>query len=371
MIDRRLLKNFDYPLFFLTLLITSIGLAMIYSASYYRGQFLTFSGHGHPFRQQLTWVALGFISLLVVIMVNYQKIMKYAYLLYGLNILLLILVLIIGPVARGAQRWIDLGFISFQPSELMKVTFILALAYYLKDRSQEIKNIRGLLVPFTLALFPFILIIKQPDLGTASILFPILFVTLYLAGAKLRHLVAIVLIGVLVVAPLSYHYLLRDYQRARLSVFFNPDLDPLGSGYSLRQSKIAIGSGQLWGRGWLGGSQTRLRFLTAQYTDFIFSVAGEEWGFMGASFLLLLYLALLSRGMNIALRAKDSCGALLAAGLTVMLGSHIFINVGMTMGMVPVTGLPLPLMSHGGSFLLITMISLGLLLNINMRRFMF
>lgn len=371
MIDRRLLKNFDYFLFFLTLLITSIGIAMIYSASYYRGQFLSFSGPGHPFRQQLIWAALGLISLLIVITVNYQTIMKYAYLLYGLNILLLILVLIIGSVARGAQRWISLGFFSFQPSELMKVTVLLALVCYLRDRSQEVKRVRGLLIPLGLALFPFILIIKQPDLGTAFILLPTLLVVLYLAGAKVRHLAAIVLIGVLVIAPLAYHFLLRDYQKERLSVFLNPGLDPLGAGYSLRQSKIAIGSGRFWGRGWLDGSQTHLRFLTAQYTDFIFSVIGEEWGFLGASLLLLLYLALLSRGMSVALRAKDGDGALLAAGLTTIIGLHVFINVGMTMGMVPVTGLPLPLVSYGGSSLLVTMLSLGLLLNINMRRFMF
>ncbi len=370
MIDRRLLKNFDYLLFFLTLLITSIGIAMIYSASYYQGRLLSFSGLNYPYRQ-LIWAVIALISLLIVITVNYRTIMKYAYLLYGLNILLLILVSVFGPVSRGSQRWINLGFFSFQPSELIKITAVLALVYYLRDRNREIKKVRGLLVPFGLVLFPFVLIIKQPDLGTAFTLLPILFVVLYIAGAKLRHLAAVVLVGVLIIAPLTYNFVLKDYQKGRLRVFLNPDLDPLGSAYSLNQSKIAIGSGGFWGKGWLNGSQTHLQFLTAQYTDFIFPVVGEEWGFVGASLLLLLYLTLLGRGMGIALRTKDSSGALLAAGLTTMIGFHIFINVGMTMGMMPVTGLPLPLMSYGGSSLLVTMLSIGLLLNVNMRRFMF
>ncbi|NOX96529.1 MAG: rod shape-determining protein RodA [Nitrospirae bacterium] len=370
MIDRRLLKNFDYILFLLTLLITLIGIAMIYSASYYRGQLFSSAGVSYPLRQ-LIWAAIGLFSLLAVIMIDYQKLMKYAYHLYGLNILLLILVFIFGTVSRGSQRWINLGFFSFQPSELIKITVILALACYLRDRKREIKRVRKLLVPFGLVLFPFILIIKQPDLGTAFILLPILLIMLYLAGAKPRHLAVIVLIGVLIVAPLTYHFVLKDYQKGRLKVFLNPDLDPLGVAYSLNQSKIAIGSGQFWGKGWLNGSQTHLQFLTAQYTDFIFPVVGEEWGFVGSSFLLLLYFFLLSRGVAIALRAKDSSGALLAAGLTMMISLHIFINIGMTMGMLPITGLPLPLMSYGGSSLLVTMLSVGLLLNINMRRFMF
>lgn len=369
MIDRRLLKNFDYLLFLLALLIISIGIAMIYSASYYRGQPF-FSGLSYPFRQ-LIWAALGLIFLLAVITVNYQTIIKYAYLLYGLNILFLILLFVFGPVHRGTQRWFSLGFFSFQPSELMKITVILALVSYLRNRDQEIKRVRGLLVPFGLVLLPFALISRQPDLGTAFTLLPVLLVVLYVAGARPRHLAAVVLIGALIVAPLSYHFLLRDYQKERLQVFLNPDLDPLGSAYSLNQSKIAIGSGQFWGKGWLGGTQTHLRFLTTQYTDFIFSVMGEEWGFAGSSLLLLLYLALLGRGIGIALRIKDSSGALLAASLTAMIGGHIFINIGMTMGMVPVTGLPLPFMSYGGSSLVVTMFSIGLLLNINMRRFMF
>jgi len=343
---------------------------MIYSASYYHGHLLSSAGLSYPFRQFI-WAAIGLVALLAVITVNYQTIMKYAYLLYGLNVLFLILVFIFGTVSRGARRWINLGFFSFQPSELIKITVILALAYYLRDRNREIKRVRALLVPFALVLFPFALIVKQPDLGTAFVLLPILFIMLYMAGAKLRHLTVIVLIGMLVVAPLTYRFLLKDYQKERLTVFLNPNLDPLGAAYSLNQSKIAIGSGQLWGKGWLKGSQTHLRFLTAQYTDFIFPVIAEEWGFVGSSILLLLYLALLARGMAIALRAKDSFGALLAIGLTTMVGFHIFVNVAMTMGMMPITGLPLPLMSYGGSSLLITMLSIGLLLNINMRRFMF
>ncbi len=370
MIDRRLLKNFDWPLFLITLLIALIGIAMIYSASQYRGQFLSSSKLTYPLRQ-LIWIGAGLAALLAVIVVNYQTLIKYAYSLYFFNLILLILVLIFGRVAGGAQRWLRLGLFSFQPSELAKIVIIISLARYLRDKEAQVKGAKGLAVSFCLVLFPLILILRQPHLGTAFLLLPILFVMLYAAGAKGRHLAVIILIGLLVIAPLGYHFLLKDYQKERLSVFLNPNLDPLGKGYSLNQSRIAIGSGRFWGKGWLGGTQTQLHFLTAQYTDFIFSVVGEEWGFLGAFITLSLYAALLWRGMRVAVQAKDRAGALLAVGLCAMIALEILINVGMTIGIMPVTGLPLPLLSYGGSSLLTTMLSIGLVLNIQMRRFMF
>ncbi|MCK4262232.1 rod shape-determining protein RodA [bacterium] len=373
MIDRRLLKNFDWPIFLITLIIALIGVAMIYSASQYKSQFLSSqreSKLSYPIKQ-LIWVGAGLVALLTIIGVNHQTLIKYAYSLYFFNLILLILVLIFGRVAGGAQRWFRLGLFSFQPSELAKIIIILSLARYLKDREAQVKRAKGLIAPFCLVLFPLILILRQPHLGTAFLLLPILFLMLYVAGAKGRHLTAIILIGLLVIAPLGYHFLLKDYQKERLSVFLNPGLDPLGKGYSLNQSKIAIGSGRFWGKGWLKGTQTQLHFLTAQYTDFIFSVLGEEWGFLGAFVVLSLYATLLWRGMRVAVQAKDRAGALLAVGLCAMIALEILINVGMTIGIMPVSGLPLPLLTYGGSSLLTTMLSIGLLLNIQMRRFMF
>ena len=370
MIDRRLLKNFDWALFLITLLIALIGIAMIYSASQYRSQFLSPFKLTYPLRQ-LIWMGAGLVALVAVTMVNYQTATKYAYLLYFFNLILLILVLEFGRVAGGAQRWFNLGIFSFQPSELAKIVIILSLARYLKDKEEEVKRAKGLVISFCLVLFPLILILSQPHLGTAFLLLPILFVMLYVAGAKGRHLLVIILIGLLVIAPLGYHFLLKDYQKERLTVFLNPNLDPLGAAYSQNQSNIAIGSGGFWGKGWLRGTQTQLHFLTTQYTDFIFSVVGEEWGFLGASILLSLYAALLWRGMRVAIQAKDRTGALIAVGLCAMIALEILINVGMTMGIMPVSGLPLPLLTYGGSSLLTTMLSVGLLLNIQMRRFMF
>lgn len=362
MIDRRLFQNFDYSLFSLTLITSFIGLAMIYSASHHLQDI-----HGF-YTRQLIWIGIGLAGMMVVLSINYQKILKHGYGLHLAGIILLLAVILFGPVVRGAQRWLFIGPLSFAPAEFVKITVVLSLAYYLGNAG-EIKTLRKILISSLIVFIPFILIFKQPDLGTAFVLVPTLLVMLYIGGVKKRHLLAIILFATLIVAPVLYHFFLEEFQKARIHVFLNPELDPLGASFSLNQSRIAIGSGGLLGRGWLGGSQTQLHFLTAQYTDFIFSVVGEEWGFAGSVGLLLLYIGIFSRGLRIACEAKDHTSSLLAVGLTTMLASHVLINIAMTLGMVPVVGLPLPFLSYGGSSLLMAMLSVGLLLNIHMRRF--
>jgi rod shape determining protein RodA len=335
---------------------------MIYSASHHLADF-----HGF-YARQLIWMGISLAGMMLTLSINYQTILRHGYGLHLIAILLLLAALLFGPVVRGAQRWILIGPLSFAPAEFAKITVVLSLAYYLGN-TEEANSLKKIFVSFLIVFIPFILIFSQPDLGTALILLPTFLVMLYLAGVKKQYLLTIVLFGVLVVTPVVYYFFLEEYQRARIHVLLNPGLDPLGASFSINQSRIAIGSGGILGRGWLGGSQTQLHFLPAQYTDFIFSVVGEEWGFIGSLGLLLLYIGMFSRGVRIACEAKDRASSFLAAGLTTMLVSHVFVNIGMTLGIVPADGLPLPFLSYGGSSLLATMLSVGLLLNIHMRRF--
>lgn len=362
MIDRRLLRNFNYPLILLVFITCLIGLAMIYSASHHLQDI-----HGF-YARQLIWMGISLAGIAFILSINYQTILRHSYGLHFIAVLLLLAVVLFGPVVRGAQRWIFIGPLSFAPAEFAKITVVLSLAYYLGG-AEEVKTLKKILTSLLIVFIPFVLIFIQPDLGTALTLLPTLFVMLYLTGIKKRHLLAIALFGILIVAPFVYHFFLEEYQRVRIQVLLNPGLDPLGASFSLNQSRIAIGSGGILGRGWLGGSQTQLHFLPAQYTDFIFSVVGEEWGFAGAVGLLLLYIGIFKSGVRIACEAKDRASSFLAAGLTTMLVSHVLINIGMTLGIVPVVGLPLPFLSYGGSSLLMAMLSIGLLLNIHMRRF--
>ncbi len=344
------------------MILAGIGLAMLYSASYG-------SGINYCLRQSM-WLGWGLLFFIPFIFINYKLLSKFTYLLYSLNILFLLLLYYFSRDAAGAHRWFRIGGLSIQPSEIMKVIFILTLARYLSEKKEEIKKGgKHLIIPFLITIIPMVIIIRQPDLGTAVILLPILFCMLYVAGIEKRYLILLALM-VFFLLPAGW-FILKEYQKMRILVFINPDIDPLGSGYSIIQSKIAIGSGGLFGKGWLTGSQTQLRFLPANRTDFIFATLCEEWGFLGAVTFLGLWALLLSRAVKIAEQAKSTLGTLLATGLAVMLFLHIFVNIGMAMGIVPVVGLPLPLVSYGGSFLSTTIISIALLENIRMRRFMF
>ncbi len=362
---RSLGKDFDYRLLLLTVIICLIGLILLYSASY---QMSLVSGVSFVVRQMI-WAVIGLSALLIIANINYRKLVETSYILYVITLLLLVLVLFLGKVQLGAQRWLQLGSFVFQPSELAKVIIILVLAKYLGERDSRHQQIKKILVSLGIVVVPLILILKQPDLGTAIVFLPILFCMLYVWGTHLKYLLGLAGIG-LVCSPFLWHFL-RDYQRQRLLVFLNPNIDPLGAGYTAIQSKIAIGSGGFLGKGWLAGTQNQLNFLPEHHTDFIFSVLGEEWGFLGSIVLILLYLFLINRGLKIAGQTKDVSGKLLAVGVTAMLSFQIIVNIGMSIGLMPITGLTLPLVSYGGSSLLMTMISIGILLSIKMRRTVF
>jgi rod shape determining protein RodA len=248
----------------------------------------------------------------------------------------------------------------------MKLSFILALANYVGQRKGAMSELGSLVVPCAMLGVPFILVLLQPDLGTALLMIPVFFAILLAGGAKVRYIVRMVLIG-LAGTPFFWHFL-RDYQRQRLLVFLNPNIDPLGAGYTIIQSKIAIGSGGLMGKGWLAGTQNQLNFIPERHTDFIFSTIGEEWGFLGAVVLVIFFFIIIQKAFTISSLTSDRFGKLIATGIGVLLGFQVVINIAMTMGMMPVVGIPLPLVSYGGSSLLATLVAIGLLLNVFMRR---
>ncbi|UCD84077.1 MAG: rod shape-determining protein RodA [Deltaproteobacteria bacterium] len=364
MLDRRLAQNFDWPLLGITLVIILIGLLNLYSAS------ASFRGAPTIFLKQCYWLLIGLSLMLIICMFDYRIFERLAYAIYIISVLLLILVLVMGEIRQGAQRWLEIGGFSLQPSELVKLSLVLALAKYFQDNwLPDGFRLRELIFPFLLMGIPAFLIILQPDLGSAVLLLFIAFSLLLFARIKLRSLANLAGSG-LMVLPVFWFFL-KDYQRRRLLSFLDPDRDPLGSGYHLIQSKIAVGSGEFLGKRFLQGTQTQLHFLPEQHTDFVFSVWAEEWGFLGSVIVLSLYLFLILWGLSIASRSKDRFGAILAVGISAILFCHVAVNIGMVVGFLPVVGVTLPLMSYGGSSLIITLIGVGLLLNISMRRYMF
>jgi rod shape determining protein RodA len=361
--DRRLFQNFDWTLLTLVLLLCVIGIINIYSAGFSAGETQI------PFYlKQIQWIVLGLIVMMLVFFIDYRFIIKGAYIFYGISIALLLLVYIYGSAMRGSQRWFAIGGFFFQPSELVKLTIILALARYFNDhKSNQPYKLRELLVPMLIVGLPFLLILKQPDLGTALIVIIIAASIIFFIGVNWRSFI-IASASVLISMPIAWHFL-KDYQKERLIIFFNPDKDPLGAGYHIIQSMIAVGSGGFFGKGFLKGSQTQLKFLPEQQTDFVFSVFAEEWGFIGGFIVIILLLFLILWGLKIALHAKDFLGTIIAFGITALISWQIFINLGMVLGILPVVGIPLPFLSYGGSAMVSTMIAIGLLMNINVRKF--
>ena len=375
MLDREFSRNFDYNLLIIAILIFCIGLALLYSVSHQREDapklgFQAPRWSGNLLLKQVIWMCAGIVAFLIMLTLNYRKLANFIYPLYGLTILLLVLVLIFGRTRLGAHRWLTLGGLNFQPSEFAKIVVILTLARYLGQRRPGVisgmEDFKSLLIPFLIAALPIFLIIKQPDLGTALSLLPVVFCMLYIWGARIKHLFFI-LIGMTGLSPFLWQ-LLKSYQKMRLTVFLNPDIDPLGAGYAIIQSKIAIGSGGIFGKGWLKGTQSQLNFLPERHTDFIFSVLAEEWGLIGAMVLIFLYLLLIRRALAITSETSETFGKLIASGIVAMFSFHIVVNIAMSMGLMPVVGLPLPLLSYGGSSLLTTMISLGILESIRIRK---
>ena len=362
MFDKKLFKDFDRVVVIVTLCIVIFGLLVLYSATQARG--LPFT-KGFVMKQA-SWLAISTVVFLVIVSVPYQRWLDLGYAFYGINIILLVLVLVIGHTRLGAQRWFAIGSFAFQPSEFIKANLILAMAGYIGSKKDDMVSLRSLFIPIVLLGIPFLLVLVQPDLGSALLLLPIFFAMLIVGGARMKYILIMIGLGIAVL-PLFWH-VLHDYQRQRLLVFLDPNIDPLGAGYTIIQSKIAIGSGGLLGKGWLAGTQNQLNFLPERHTDFIFSVVGEEWGFIGALALILLYFLVISRMFRIAFTTSDMYGRLIAVGVATLLMLQVTINVGMTMGMLPVVGIPLPLVSYGGSSLLATFFAIGLVLNVGMRR---
>mgnify|MGYP002316749456 FL=1 len=297
---------------------------------------------------------------------DYKMLQGYGNKLYIFNLIMLLAVMFLGHSALGAQRWISIGPISIQPSEFSKIIMIISLATVMEHRIGKLNSLHDLLPVAAYVGVPFLLVLKQPDLGTSLVFMAIFLGMLFVCGINLRLLGGLFAAGVAMM-PLLWHFL-KDYQKMRIMVFMDPNVDPLGSGYHIIQSKIAIGSGMLFGKGLFQGTQSQLNFLPENHTDFIFAVVGEELGFLGVVVLLLLYLVVLWRGIKIAQDASDIFGRLLAVGITSMLAFHVLVNVGMTLGIMPVTGIPLPLMSYGVSSLTTNIMSIAILLNIQLRK---
>ncbi len=362
-IDRRLVANVEWPLLLLTVLLVGAGLMTILSATYQEGQL--FSSH---FVKQSIWALVGFVGLLIAMIFDYRLLHRYGYVIYAVSVVSLIIVNLAGIRGGGAQRWIGLGPVSLQPSEFAKIALVVVLATNLHRWAGGARLAWGrLLPPIALFAVPAFLILRQPDLGTVILLGLVAFSVLLVAGLPLR----LVLIAALVVGPaLPFGWQhLKPYQQKRIVSFLNPQADPLGAGYHVLQSKIAIGSGMVHGKGYLQGTQNSLHFLPEQHTDFVFSVFAEEWGFVGSAALMALYFALILRGLVIAGKAKDNLGALLAAGLTATVFWQVVINIAMTSGSLPVVGITLPFLSYGGSSLLALLTSVGLVMNVSMRRY--
>jgi len=365
-IDRRLIQNFEWPIFAMGLAVALIGIVNLVSASPERTGLLPDTAW-----RQLVWMGLGLALLLATLLLDYRTLERIAIPFYGGVILLLVAVLFIGRIVNGSQRWIDLGPMNLQPSELAKLALIILFARLLARRSAASSiGLLDLVLPALLVALPAALIVKQPDLGTALVLCVVSASFLAVTRVRVGSLVLIVAGGVAALA-IAWLFFLHDYQKERVFTFMNPERDPLGAAYHAIQSQIAVGSGGLFGKGFLHGSQSQLDFLPEEQTDFVFSVLGEEWGFVGTATVLALYLGILIRGLMIAHSSKDLFGAYLAVGIVSLFFWAGAINVGMVIGVLPVVGVPLPMLSYGGSALLTCMVALGLLMNVSMRRYIF
>jgi rod shape determining protein RodA len=359
MIDRRLIENIDWALISLLLLNSLLGVLMIYSSSHYLP--------GQYYVRQLFWIGVGLAALFVVLLVDYKMLVTYAFYFYGLIILVLLAMLVFGQFIKKGS-WIQLPFFQVQPSELAKIALILALAHLFSEYKKNYVSRSAALASIGLAAFPSLLVALQPDLGTALSYLPLLLGSLILAGLRRKVLAGMVVLALLA-GVAGWNFYLKDYQKKRLATVVFPGKDPQGSGYHILQSKIAIGSGGLLGRGFKKGTQSQLKFLPARHTDFIFSVIGEEFGFAGASVILFIYSIFLLRLFRSAGKSRDRTGVYIVFMVSLMFAFQLVVNVAMVIGIFPIIGIPLPLLSYGGSSLLANFLGLGLVLNVKMRRF--
>jgi len=369
MIDRRIIKDFDWGFLIAAVFMAILGVMTIYSST----RPLLNMEQESFYLKQLNWIVLSLACFALLLIIDYRWYARFAYLFYILGIILLIAVLVAGRKGMGAQRWINLGFLSFQPSEFFKLCFVLALSRYLSglDQGVHLDSRKLLRMTAGLLIVPAVLILKQPDLGTMLILLFIFTAMVLTIGIKRKIIITTVIIC-LVTVPIGGKFMwnkMKDYQKNRILAFIDPQADPQGIGYHITQSKVSIGAGGFLGKGYLKGTQGPYRFLPENHTDFIFSIFAEEWGFFGSIILFSMYLFIIWRGFDTAKKARDRDGQFLALGVTYMFAFYFFINVGMTLGLMPVVGIPLPLMSYGGTALLSNFIALSLIENVRMRRF--
>lgn len=362
-IDGRLIRKMDYSLIVIVLIICILGVVMVGSAT--RNLSV---GSERFIRTQVVSLVLGVLAIVFVLLFDYNTFARFHIPIYILCNVLLVTVLVFGSGSErwGADRWIRIGGFQFQPSDFVKIGMIICISKLLVDYKDVLHKPSTLFKIGAYALVPMVLIARQPDLGTTLAFVFFIFGMLFIAGLKYKYILIAGITGILSL-PLVWLGL-KEYQRWRILVFINPEIDPSGKGYHILQSKLAVGSGMLFGKGLFNGSQTQYGFLPERQTDFIFSVLAEELGFVGVAFLLVMYGIMLFKCINIAKEAKDDFGTYLATGFTFMLAYHIFSNIAMTIGLMPVTGKPLPFVSYGGTFMLSNMIALGLILNVNMRR---
>ncbi len=356
-IDRRLLQNVDWPLIAAALALICLSFISLWSLA----------PTGGIAWRQLVWVGVGTVALLVVIALDYRNLVRAAPAFYLVGLSLLLTVFVLGRTVSGARRWIHLGPFTFQPSELFKLIFVLTLAWALTSRWGRPLSRATLIWTGILVGVPFVLVVRQPDLGTALVLLPVLAAVLLGLGIRLRIFAGLILGGVAFM-PVAW-FALKEYQRERLLVYIDPFRDPLGTAYNVIQAKIAIGSGQLLGKGVSGATQSRLAFLPERHTDFIFAVFAEMWGFVGCLVLIMAYGLLVLRGFEIAANAREPRGRIVALGVTALFATQTLINLGMVTGLLPVVGIPLPFMSYGGSSMVVSLMALGLLLSVRMRQF--
>lgn len=361
-----LLKRFSFYMILSVLMLNAISLINLLSATTNIAKHLK-----GIFYSQLMWIAIGWGLYWLLTFVSYRFFVRFAYIFYILNIIALVAVMFIGKTSYGAQRWINLGFFSYQPSETMKLAMILVLAKHLsRFNPSEGIGFRNLLVPMILAGIPFVLTAKQPDLGTALLILAIS-ASMILTMRVRMHVLVTGLCVALVAGPLAWQYGLKPYQKNRVLTFLYPNKDPRGAGYNSIQAKIAVGSGQLWGKGFRNGSQSQLEFLPEKQTDFIFCVLSEEYGFLGCIATLGIYAILLLSILQCAMTAKDLYGALLSIGVFSLVIWHVFVNIGMVTGLLPIVGVPLPLISYGGTSSMTMMVGLGWISSVFYRKDMF
>jgi len=357
----RTFSGLDGWLVLAVLLLSLIGLATVHSAS----TELTVD----YLPRQAMWLGFGALGLLLVLLLDYHLLVDLAIPLYALGLGLLALVLWIGEGPGGTRSWLDIAGVRLgQPAELAKLVTVLLLTRYLSNAGRKFLGLRQILTCGAIVGLPMALIVLQPDLGSAAMFVPMLAGALLIAGIRLRILLAVALV-VLAIGGLAWTFGMQDYQRDRVRTFLSPESDPLGAGYQVRQSKIAVGSGELTGRGYGQGTQSQLRFLPARHTDFIFSVLAEEWGFLGVATVLGLYALYLYSALRIATRARDRAGIFLVVGFVSVFGFHVLYNTAMVVGLTPITGIPLPFLSYGGSFMILNLMGTGLILNVDIRRY--